>query len=604
MPFDQPDPPLPASTGPCLLARGDGRKGGPDGEAEVRQRWRTEQARGIGAMALEAVSEGVVITDSTHRIVLVNPAFESLTGYRMAEAAERTWSLLQGPRSNPETVQAIGQALRQQIAFSGEILHHRKDGTTYWCELSISPVRDDNGQLTHCMGFLRDISERKRAEAERQEDATRFREAAEAAGSFVMDLDAAFRFTHVSKHAEQLLGYTAIEMLGRAPAEFMPPGEVARVNAWFDNNPQKNGSIDGLEHRIITKSGAVRWLQVSRIPLRDRQGALTGHHRGTAFDITARKLTEASHAELETQLRESHKMEAIGTLAGGIAHDFNNIIAAILGNVNLARQDVDPASPAHESLEEIHKAASRARDLVRQILSFSRRQQTEYRRTSLEPIVCETVRMMRAMLPARVSIDVRCAPNTPHVLADASQIQQVLVNLATNAMQSMGGQPGHVSITLDAELPDEHFFQRHPSTRAVFNQHPEAFARIVVGDNGPGMSSATVARIFEPFFTTKPVGEGTGLGLAVVHGIVQGHRGAIAVESQPGAGTRFMLFFPTDSTPTDQTRTPPPHNTKPDIHTVSTGAARSVAEAALKEPEPHIVYVDDDEALPCWSHGC
>jgi two-component system, cell cycle sensor histidine kinase and response regulator CckA len=541
------------------------------------------------------MSEGVIVTDGAHRVILVNSAFESMSGYRMAEVVERSWAVLRGPQSNPDTVRAIDHALQQRQAFSGEILSHRKDGSTFWCDLSMSPVRDDDGTLTHFMVFLRDISSRKRAEFEWQEDAVRFRDAAEAAGSFVLDIDADFRYTHVSKQAEQLLGYTAEDMLGHTPAEFMPPGEIDKINAWFESNLQKDGSVRGLEHRIITKSGAVRWLHVSRIPLRDSQGTLTGY-RGTAYDITARKQAELAHAELEAQMRESHKMEAIGTLAGGIAHDFNNIIATILGNVSLARQDVSQVSPAHESLEEIHIAASRARDLVSQILAFSRRQQTQYRRTDLAPVVGETARMLRAMLPARVAIDVHCAANTPDVMADASQIQQVLVILATNAMQAMQGRPGHVRITLDADAPDEDFLKRHPSVRALLHPTPEALTRLVVSDDGPGMDSATLARIFEPFFTTKPVGEGTGLGLAVVHGIVQGHHGVIVVDSQPGAGARFTLFLPSDKTPTDPTPVVhPPEHTRPAVEPPPT--LRSAAAAGEVVPRPHIVYVDDDEAL-------
>jgi two-component system cell cycle sensor histidine kinase/response regulator CckA len=560
------------------------------GDRNPHLRQRTEEAKRISATAFEAVTEGVVIADSARRIVLVNPAFEAITGYRLPEVIDRTCSFLQGPLTDPDTVKAISQTLHRQAVFQGEILNYHKDGRTYWSDLSISPLRDDNGQLTHFIGLMRDISERKRAEAALQEGEIRYRDAAEAAGGYILDMDADFRYNYVSERAEQLLGYAMNEMIGRTPAEFMPPGEIEKVNAWFNHNPLHNGSVRGLEHRVLSKSGAVLWLHVSRISLRDRDGAIIGY-RGTAFDITQRKQAEAAHAELEAQIRESQKMEAIGTLAGGIAHDFNNIIAAILGNVNLARQDLSPASPALESLDEIHKAASRARDLVRQILSFSRREKTQYKPTTLAPIVNETARMLRALLPARVAIDAHCATNAPDVSADASQIQQVIINLATNAMQAMSGQPGHVRISLDLAKPDESILAKHASLQALFKQHPDGLVRLAVSDNGPGMDEAVQCRIFEPFFTTKPVGEGTGLGLAVVHGIAQGHQGVVVVDSQIGVGTQFTLYLPPSPTAADQSTSITP------VLTALPHSLRSGGAAGLGATGPHIVYVDDDEAL-------
>lgn len=698
-------------------------KDGPFGEDESLQRQRVEDAKHVSALAFDATSEGVVITDSACRIILVNPAFESITGYRQREVTGRTCSFLQGPLTDAGTVNAIRRALQEQRAFSGEIFNYCKDGRVYCNDLSISPVRDADGRLTHFIGITRDITERKRAEAALHESEVRYRHAAEAVGGYILDMDARFRYTFVSERAEQMLGFTSHEMLGRTPAEFMPPGEIGRVNAWLERHLEKDGSIHGLEHRVIAKSGAELWLQASRIPLRDSHGAITGYrgtafditvrkqaeavqresetryrdaaeaaggficdlgtdfryayvsdaaetllgyaahemlghtpeqfmppgemerinaclepyqredgsirglecrmvtksgaiswmqmsriplrdhqgvvtgYRGTSFDITARKQAEATHAELESQLRESQKMQAIGTLAGGIAHDFNNIIAAILGNVALAREDLIPTSPAQESLGEIHKAASRARDLVKQILAFSRRQHTHYQQTVLGPVVNETASMLRATLPARVSIDVHCAPNTPDVLADTSQMQQVLINLVTNAMQAMGGQPGHVCIGLDAAAPDETLFIRHPSLRAFFAQHVDGAVRLTVSDDGPGMGESTLSRIFEPFFTTKPVGEGTGLGLAVVHGIVQGHKGAIVVDSEPGIGTRFTLFLPAWPTPVDKGSASPSQNAEPQVAPSAQPAPHAGMATCPVASGLHILYIDDDQSL-------
>ncbi|QCB44768.1 PAS domain-containing sensor histidine kinase [Hydrogenophaga sp. PAMC20947] len=592
MPFNPSDPPLPADHGEPLGASHDG--GQVTMQGELLQRPRDDKATRIKALAFEAVSEGVVITDAAQRILLANPAFESITGYGLPEIMGRTCALLQGPLTDVNTVHEMRQALHQRLAFSGQIFNYRKDGSTYWNDLSISPLRDDQGNVTHFIGLMRDISLRKRAEAALQEGEVRYRSATEAAGGHILDIDTRFRYTFVSERAEQLLGYPAKEMLGRTPAEFMPPGELEKVNAWLESHLQQDGAIHGLEHRVVTKSGSTLWLQISRIPLQDNQGVTIGY-RGIAFDITARKQAEQADIERETHIRESQKMEAIGTLAGGIAHDFNNIIAAILGNVSLARQDLNPASPALQSLNEIDKAATRARDLVRQILSFSRRQNSDYKRTSLSPIVDDTARMLRAMLPARVAIEVNGLDGTPEVLGDTSQLQQVIINLATNAMQAMGGQSGQIRIGLDATAPDEHALAKHPALRALVQQHPDGLVRLTVADDGPGMDEATLGRIFEPFFTTKPVGEGTGLGLAVVHGIAQGHKGLVLVESQPGAGTQFALYLPASPSPVDQPLETP--TTQPKNPATSSPTTPPDAAGSAVKPGPHIVYVDDDDSL-------
>ena len=296
------------------------------------------------------------------------------------------------------------------------------------------------------------------------------------------------------------------------------------------------------EHRIVV-AGATRWVrQSAEIELGTDGTALRAV--GIVQDITARKQAEVTRISLEAQLRESQKMQAIGTLAGGIAHDFNNIIATILGNVELARQDAGANAPVLESLEEIRKSGTRARDLVQQILSFSRREPTRRRLLALAPVVEEAARLLRATLPARIALEIHCDAAAPTVLADKTQIEQVLINLATNAMQAMRAAPGRIDIHLESVLLDTAVAQTHPALLDLFARRPGRAVRLTVSDNGPGMDASTLTRVFEPFFTTKPVGEGTGLGLSVVHGIVQAHEGAIVVNSAPDQGASFALYLP------------------------------------------------------------
>ncbi|MCY7388238.1 MAG: PAS domain S-box protein, partial [Burkholderiales bacterium] len=332
--------------------------------------------------------------------------------------------------------------------------------------------------------------------------------------------------------------------------------------------------------------GERRWVGIRGEVRRSTTGRIFGL-RGTLQNITERKRAEATRASLEAQLRESQKMEAIGTLAGGIAHDFNNILATILGNATLVRQDLADNPQALQGLDEITKAGSRARDLVRQILSFSRRDVTQRIPIALAPVVDEAANLLRASLPPHITFDVHCDTNLPTVLADANQIRQVIINLVTNAMQAMREQPGEITIRLGAVTVDAALIEAHPALRVIGAKYAGRALRLVVSDDGPGMDAATVARIFEPFFTTKAVDEGTGLGLSVVHGIVKVHEGEIVIESQIGSGTSFAIYLPIFEQPASASE-PEPGHVAP--LTATTADAASVGGR-------HILYIDDDEAL-------
>jgi CheY-like chemotaxis protein len=274
---------------------------------------------------------------------------------------------------------------------------------------------------------------------------------------------------------------------------------------------------------------------------------------------------------LETQLRESHKMQAIGTMAGGIAHDFNNILGAILGNVVLAKQDAGADSPALVSLTEIEKAGRRARDLVRQILTFSRNEAPKRSLVKLSELVQETARLLKVTLPPKAKLQLRLKP-TPAVLADATQVEQALLNLCTNAIHAIGPTKGAVSIELDSQSPDDLECER-------LGLDPGTYVMLSVRDTGSGMEPETLLRIFEPFFTTKPVGQGTGLGLAVVHGVMRTHLGTVDVSSTPGQGSVFTLYFPAADT---------------DVVPAPTEARKP---SAVMGQGKHVMYVDDDQAL-------
>jgi signal transduction histidine kinase/ActR/RegA family two-component response regulator len=289
-------------------------------------------------------------------------------------------------------------------------------------------------------------------------------------------------------------------------------------------------------------------------------------------ETTEQRRAEAERLALEQRLRDSQKMEALGTLAGGIAHDFNNIIAAILGNTMILRDDVLPGGEALAGLGEIERAGRRGRELVQRILSFSRRQPLNLGVLPLRPIVEDALALMRASLPASAEIAMTYPEQPVHASVDAIQISQIVMNLCTNAWQAFDGRPGRIDVALDtchggAVLPG------HAQAMAL-----KLCARLRVRDNGRGIEPSVQSRIFEPFFTTKPAGQGTGLGLSMVHGIVAAHQGSIAFLSVPGEGTIFELLLPLAEAPAGP-------------------SAASEAETRRPLSRRHVLYIDDDESL-------
>jgi signal transduction histidine kinase/ActR/RegA family two-component response regulator len=291
----------------------------------------------------------------------------------------------------------------------------------------------------------------------------------------------------------------------------------------------------------------------------------------TVRDITARRSAEAQRERLELQLRQSQKMEAIGTLAGGIAHDFNNILTAIIGYTELLRAQARGDAKVDDRLAEIAKAGSRAKALVSQILTFSRQQEHTRAPVALGPTIDEALRLLRAAIPASIDIESSVASDLPPVLADATQIHQIVMNLAANGAAAIGGGPGKIRVTCVALALDETGAGAHPDLR------PGRWVRLDVEDTGCGIQPEMLSRIFDPFFTTKGPGEGTGLGLSVVHGIVKAHDGAILVDSQVGMGTVFHIYFPA-------------------LETLQPAAANAHRTRASGRGE-HVLCVDDELAL-------
>jgi PAS domain S-box-containing protein len=366
----------------------------------------------------------------------------------------------------------------------------------------------------------------------------------------------------LSPQWERYTGIPAEQQLGHGWLDTIHPDDIDGLNAaWMAS--VSSGRPFRHEFRIRHHSGVYRWFDTRATALRDNDGEVVKWF-GSNTDIDEHKRSQELH--LRTQ-----KMESLGTLAGGIAHDFNNILLAIRGNTRLALEDLPAHSRAHESLVEIDKASARAADLVRRILAFSRKEEPKHELVELQPVIEEAMRLLRSTLPAMIELQADFREAMPPTVADATQIHQIIMNLATNAAHAIGSRGGVITISLDIVDVDEELAHATPGL------HEGRYSRLSVTDNGCGMDKETLRRIFDPFFTTKPPGQGTGLGLSVVDGIMKSHGGLVTAYSEPGKGTAMRLYF---RAATGSVEHAP--------------ARRSVPQSATGG---RVLYVDDDDAL-------
>ena len=518
--------------------------------------------------------------DGQRRYEYVSPGVQDIYGFP-PEALLQDADLISRYR-HPDDAAMLEQDIRAAcegaVDLGGEFRIVLPDGEVKWVyrrSTTVSTVPD--GQVR--VGLLLDVSDRKRAEESLRQNEALWKLALDSAGDGVWDWNLATGEEYVSPRITAMYGYADGE-LPHSAAEMdarTHPDDVPRMLADRAAHFEGRSPVYRNEHRVLCKDGSWKWvLSRGMVIARDAQGRPL-RMVGTHTDISDVKAAELQRQALERQLRESQKMEAIGTLAGGVAHDFNNLLAAILGNLALAREDVGPDHIAQESLTEINRAAIRARQLVQQILAFSRRQVQELHPQPLLPLVEEALRLLRSLLPAGVRLQTRLGSEPLTVCADATQVQQVLMNLCTNAWQAMEGRTGEIVAALREVVVDE-------ARARLLGEDIAAgrFACLSVADNGPGMDAATLGRIFDPFFTTKAPGSGTGLGLSVVHGIVKTHRGAITVQSAPGQGARFEVYLPL---------------VEAGEPAVKSSALSPRAAPATVTAGRHIVYVDDYEAL-------
>jgi PAS domain S-box-containing protein len=527
----------------------------------------------------------------------VNPAFEQLTGLKREDVIDKTFKEVL-PNDDSRWVSIYGA-----VALTGNPIQFENYSPALNKHFEVFAFRPESGQFAV---VFRDITDRKKmGEALRQREQL-YRAIGESINYGVWVCAPDGRNTYASESFLRMVGLTQEECSNFGWGSVLHPDDAERTIAAWQECIRTEGAWD-MKHRFRGADQQWHHVLARGIPVRDDRGQITCW-AGINLDIGDLKeaeeaskkardelelrvqertaeLSQAYEAlqheieergKVEEQLRQAHKMEAIGTLAGGIAHDFNNILAAIIGFAEMVEEDLPPESQSIPRIRRVLTAASRGRDLVRQILSFSRKTELARKPLSLSPLIRETFQLLRASLPTNIDINLSMKAVKDSILASPVELQQILMNLATNAAISMRENGGilHISLTdIDFE-PD--------SPVVDPDIEPGEYVQIVVEDSGSGMSPDVMRRIFEPFFTTRPVGEGTGMGLAVVFGIVKSLHGAITVESELGVGSTFRVFLP-------KVRT------------------ANQSDPAHYDQTPHgsgrILFVDDEDLLTEWGQA-
>jgi PAS domain S-box-containing protein len=493
-------------------------------------------------VVVSAALDAVIVVDSLGNVALWNAAAERIFGYSPQEAAGRNLHELIAP---PRLIPAYRDGFLGFSKTGGgltvgriiEMIARRKDGVEFPAELSVAPVTLSG--VLHAVGVVRDISRRKNAEAALRESEQRWQFALEGSGDGVWDWHADTNRTYFSRQWKSMLGYEEEEISDR-PTEFeerVHPDDLERVKLALEKHFAGETPAYVCEYRLRTKSGAYKWVLGRGRAIERAADGRPLRVIGTHADLTALKAAEAERERLQAQVLQAQKMESIGRLAGGVAHDFNNLLTLINGHSAMLLSKLGIDDPIRDSVEQILSAGESAAAVVRQLLAFSRKNAPSRAVIDLNDVV----RRMEKTIFRLVGHDIRIATNLaeplPRVFADSGQIEQVLMNLVVNARDAM---PNGGALTVETGAG-------YLSGRCAICESeiaPGDYVSISVRDTGAGMDAETLSHVFEPFFTTKPVGEGTGLGLPVVHGIVIQHNGHLSVASEPGAGSEFRIHLP------------------------------------------------------------
>ena len=478
----------------------------------------------------ENAVEGIFQTTPDGKFIAANPSLLKILGFAsFHELCTHFNNIRQQHYLNPED----RDKFRQLIDTRGAVMDFetrliKKDGTPIWACLNDRGVKDDQGNILYFEGFVEDITQRKQA----QHTMRLVHYGVNHSRDAIFWLDTETRLIYVNDAACRSLGYSREELLSMTESDIDPDFSMP---AWADHLAglrQKAAIIHESRHR--TKDGRTFPVEITGnyVMFEGREGSFA-----FARDITGRKQAEAEQKKLQAQLLRAQKMESIGTLAGGIAHDFNNMLGVIRGHSEIALKKIDRTSPLFRHLEQIDTAAGRSTDIIRQLLAFARKQPIRPKMIDLNQLVEGMLKMLGRIMGKNIQLIWKPARPLPPVNMDPGQIDQILVNLCVNARNAIWN-GGTITIETIVKVFDPAFCTRHPEFIAG------EFVALTVTDNGCGVDKKILPHIFDPFFTTKKIGQGTGLGLAMVYGIVKQNDGFITVHSEPGQGTTFAIHLP------------------------------------------------------------
>ncbi|MFH2092286.1 MAG: PAS domain S-box protein [Pseudomonadota bacterium] len=531
-------------------------------EQEIAERKRAEEIlrknRSMLEQILNTTPQSIFWKDINGVYLGCNQVFSQAAGLKFPDMIiGKTDFDLPWPKQESEAYRADDQEV---IQFNRTKLHiieplQQADGSRIWIDTSKVPLLDEQGKVYGVLGVYEDITDKKKAEQD-----LKIKESAIAASInaiAIADLDG--NLTYVNRSLLALWAYeNEKEVLGKSAIELWQSKEDA-LNLM--NNLQKTGSWLG-EMQARKKDGKTFVAQVS--------SGMVCSKDGQPLCIMASFLDVTEKHKYEEQIHQTQRLEAIGTLSGGIAHDFNNILFPIVGYAQMLLEDIPEDGPIRNSLKEILISALRGRDLVQQILTFSRQEKKQLTLIKMQPIIKEALKLIRSTIPTTISIDQNLQPDCGPIKADPTQFHQIIMNLATNAYHAMEANGGELKVSLkEIELNEYDLIDP--------NLKPGLYACLSVSDTGIGMEKDVLNRIFEPFFTTKEKGKGTGMGLSVVHGIVNSMNGAIKAYSEPGRGTQFQVYLPVVRVALE--------NQEPEIKESLTGGSEK------------ILLVDDEEAV-------
>jgi PAS domain S-box-containing protein len=505
---------------------------------------------------LDNIEDGYFEVDLKGNFTFFNDALRRLIGYSataMAGMNNREYMDEENAKKVFQTFNRVYETGKPTKGFDWEIT--KVDGSKGHVDASVSLITDPGGNPIGFRGIARDVTGQKQSQRALQESEAKYRQLVNHAPAGIYEVDfLEGKFVNVNDLICEYTGYTRQELLGMSALDILTEDSQKKFIDRLDKIFKGQKVPSSVEFKIRAKSGREFCVLINSNIIYAADGKPKGA-TAVVHDITEQKQAEEEKKNLEYQLQQAQKMEAIGTLAGGIAHDFNNILSVIIGYTELILMSGDVAGEVRQNLKEIFSASKHARDMVKQILAFSRQNKQERKPIQVAHIVKEAIKMLRASLPATISIQHHIEKDTGIIEADPTQIHQVLMNLCTNAAHAIHEKDGVLEIHLGNIDLDQKAAADIPGLKTG------SYLKLSVKDSGDGIHPRVQQQIFNPYFTTKEKGEGTGLGLAVVQGIVKSNNGAVTVESEVGKGAAFHVYLPTIKrklTPEDEISTPLP----------------------------------------------